>query len=128
VFLDAEEPLLTPARRDARAGWLGRLREVAFCAVFIERRGSPPGLAPVAAAAAVSIEAAATSHTGGLGTSLVHDQLSAVQLILVELRDGSLSFIVAGHFDEAESAGTARGHVTHDTGALDGPGPAEQLG
>jgi hypothetical protein len=47
--------------------------------------------------------------------------------VVVQLLDGTLSFLVGGHLDEAEASGATGGHVAHDLHALDVSTAGEEL-
>src|SRR5204862_2516783 len=96
---------------------------------FPTRRSSDLAIAaaaPAAAASTIAAEAAAaTAHR--LGPRFVHDQRAPFHFEFVQLGDGPLRFLVCGHFDEAEAARAAGGHVAHDACAFHRAGTAEQL-
>src|SRR6185312_12467298 len=75
---------------------------------------------------------AATAVATGAGTarsalaSLVDVQCTALELMAIELLDRLLGFLVAAHFDEAETAGATGGTVHHHRGRLDRAGLGEQ--
>ena len=80
------------------------------------RRVPPPPAATAAAEAAFRLR-----------TRFVDDQRAAFHLLLVELADGFLRFLVRAHLDEREAARAAGGHVPHHANVVHLAGPAEQF-
>src|SRR5437667_256431 len=62
-----------------------------------------------------------------LRARLVHGERAATQLVLVQLRDGRLCFLVRGHFHEPEAPCPTGRHVAHDAHRVDGTELFEQL-
>lgn len=94
--------------------------------VEIEIAGGDPGLPAAAAAAATAAAAAESAATTAAaesattaaaaaftGLGLVDGEVTAVDVLAVEGRDGGLRLGVVRHFDEAEAAGTT-GLAIHD--------------
>jgi hypothetical protein len=71
----------------------------------------------IATTTTVATTSAATAEAGaitlGARTSLVHHQVTTVEILAVGAFDGSTAGIVIGHFDEPEAAAPIR-HLVHD--------------
>src|SRR5262249_6828066 len=63
-----------------------------------------------------------------LGTRLVDHERPAFHLLLVELADRLLRFVVGAHLHEREAASPAGRHVAHHANTLDLAGAAEHFG
>src|SRR5947209_9052257 len=90
------------------------------CPVYLvinRARGLVPG-APLVAAPAVTTLAR-------LGD--VDGQVPAVEVVAVELSDGSLALFLRGHLDEAEATRAAGVAILNDRGRLDRAGLREML-
>src|SRR5688572_25311280 len=89
----------------------------------------PPRLAaPTTATAATAAAAEATAARAcGHRLRLVDGQVPAAEVVVVELIDRLLRFLIGRHLDEPESARPAGGHVAHDLDALDGSASGEEL-
>jgi hypothetical protein len=85
----------------------------------------------VAATATVSTTTTATAEAGaiafGTRTSLVHDQVAAVEAFAVGAFDGSTAGVVIGHFNEPEATATVRYLVHDDLGRCDLSERSEKL-
>jgi hypothetical protein len=68
-----------------------------------------------AAAEATTAAAAAAASASFTRAGFVDGEIATINVLAVEGSDGSLSFRVVGHFDEAETAGAA-GVTVHDEG------------
>src|SRR5579872_1260069 len=77
--------------------------------------------AAIAAVSAIAESDAATTASSALslGTGFVHVDGASADLGAVQCCDGFLAVLIAGHFDEAETAGAAGVAVGHDTDAID---------
>jgi hypothetical protein len=71
--------------------------------------------APAASAAgsATTAKTAASTGTGRLRPRFVHRQRPAAKLVTVQLCDGLLCILVAGHLDKRKPAGATGHTVTH---------------
>src|SRR5882672_4730994 len=106
------------ARRHSRA-MLKAFRRPCGC--------SPAGLRPTATAAGAIATAEAAARVLRLRARLVHGERAAPQLVLVQLRDGRLGFLVRRHFHEPEAPCPTGRHVAHDAHRVDGTELFEQL-
>src|SRR5439155_1117856 len=88
---------------------------------------SPAGLGATATAAGAIAPAEAAAGGLRLRARLVHSERAATQLVLVQLRDGRLCFLVRGHFHEPEAPCPTGRHVAHDAHRVDGTELFEQL-
>src|SRR3954468_10127387 len=89
--------------------------------------------AAVAATAAAAVAAAAEATTAvaaragrRLRARLVHGEVAAAELMVVQLLDRVLRVFVGRHFDERETAGPAGRLVAHHVDAVDGADRAKQ--
>ena len=90
----------------------------------------PARLSASAATAASATEAAATTAAAGAcrhGLRLVDGEVAPAEVVVVQLFDRALRFLVGGHLDEAEAPGASRRHVAHDLHAFDGAASREEL-
>src|SRR5947209_10129069 len=62
-----------------------------------------------------------------LRARLVHRERAAPQLVLVQLHDGRLGFLVRRHFHEPKAPRPTGRHVAHDAHRVDGTELSEQL-
>ena len=69
--------------------------------------------------------AAAASISSWLG--FVDGEIAAAEVVVVQLFDRALRFLVGGHLDEAEAPRPSRRHVAHDLHALDRPAACKEL-
>src|SRR5262249_55089824 len=70
---------------------------------------------------------AAASTALRLGARLVDDQVAIAEETAVQHLDGLRRFLLGGHLDEPEAAGTSRELVGDDADRLDGAGLLEEL-
>ena len=63
----------------------------------------------------------------GFGSCLVDRQRAAAEIVLVELRNRLLRFLVGSHLDKREAARASGGHIAHDAHGLHIAGLTEQL-
>ena len=89
----------------------------------------PTWLATSAAATAATAEAATATAAGARGhrLGLIHGQIAATKIVIVQLLDRTLSLFIGSHLDETEATSPTRGHVAHDLDALDGAAGGKEL-
>jgi hypothetical protein len=71
--------------------------------------------------------AAATKAALWLGPGFVDHERAPVELMLVQLADSSLRFLIRAHLDEGEAAGSSSSHVAHHADGVDLASAAEQF-
>jgi hypothetical protein len=91
------------------------------------RPSLPAGLATAAAAAAKAAAPAAATRACGHGLGLIDGQVAAAEIMIVQLLDRALRFLVGRHLDEAEASGATGCHVAHDFDAFDVSAAREEL-
>jgi hypothetical protein len=69
-----------------------------------------------AAAVSAAVSATVASTAFGAGTSLVHNEVTAMERLAVGAFDAGTSAFVVGHFHETEAAATVGGLVHNDLG------------
>lgn len=106
-----------------------------FQLATLARRALPARFATAAATAATArtTRAARTTSTAttaaafGTRTSLVDRQRPTFELALIQAIDCALRVVIRSHFDERESARTARGLIAHDANRFHGAKRRKQL-
>lgn len=98
-------PLIATSRKEQKAEprERPRLRVGSTTSAVAERREPPPPPKPPELV---------------FGRAWSHGQRAAAELVVVELLNGSLGFLVGGHLHEREAAPAAGGHVGHHVHAL----------
>jgi hypothetical protein len=87
--------------------------------------------ASAAAAAAATVAAAGTAAAAAgtlfAGTGFVDGEITALDVLAVDLRDGSLGAFRGGHGHEGEAAGTVGGTIHHEVDFGDGTAGGEKV-
>jgi hypothetical protein len=81
---------------------------------------------PARFGAPTAVSATAESARGRLRTRFVDGQITTTKVVIVELANRVLGFLVRGHLDEREPARAAGIHVAHQIHAFDGADAREQ--
>src|SRR2546422_2074801 len=83
--------------------------------------------APSARGSAEAPRVSPTAATGAAGRGLLHPELTAVEVLAVELRDGLIGLFRRGHLHETEAARATGVTIGHDGSRFDLAGRREHL-